>query len=173
MHLFMRVFTGLPWTGGLLKVVEKDDGTMETMFETAPSGKRVALINIPGGGESKFHILYDEQTRTYWLLTNEFTDRMVDFNQWTVNQFKGYDRSRLVLYYSYNCFDWIFAGVVAAGKNRRQSRSYASMAFDGEDLIVLSRTGADNALNGHDTNRITFHRVKDFRSLIDLPYPEE
>ncbi len=173
LHLFMRVFTGLPWTGGLLKVVEKDDGTMETMFETAPSGKRMALINIPGGGESKFHILYDEQTRTYWLLTNEFTDRMVDFNRWSVNQYKGYDRSRLVLYYSYNCFDWIFAGVVAAGKTRRQSRSYASMAFDGEDLMVLSRTGADNALNGHDTNRVTFHRVKDFRSLIDLPYPEE
>lgn len=173
LHLFMRVYSGLPWTGGILKVIEKDDGSMETAFETAPSGKRMTLINIPGGGESKFHILYDDKTRTYWLLTNEFTDRMVNFNNWEINQYKGYDRSRLVLYYSYNCFDWVFAGVVAAGKTRRQSRSYASMAFDGEDLIVLSRTGVDGAINGHDTNRITFHRVNDFRSLIDIDFPEE
>lgn len=173
LHLFMRTFTGLPWTGAIAKVVEKDDGSMETMFETAPSGKRMLLTHIPGGGESKFHILYDENTRTYWLLTTEFTDRMVNFDNWQPNQHKGYDRSRLVLYYSYNCFDWLFAGVVAAGKTRRQARSYASMAFDGDDLIVLSRTGVDGAINGHDTNLITFHRVKDFRSLIDIDYPEE
>lgn len=173
LHLFMRSFTGLPWTGALLKVIEKDDGSMETMFETAPSGKRMTFINIPGGGESKFHILYDEKTRTYWLLTNQFTDRMVDLDKWTYNQRHGYDRSRLALYYSYNCFDWLFAGVVTAGKTRRQARSYASMAFDGDDLIVLSRTGVDGAINGHDTNCITFHRVKDFRSLIDIDFPEE
>ena len=172
LHLFMRAFTGLPWTGALAKVIEKDDGSMETMFETAPSGKRMTFINISGGGESKFHILYDDKTRTYWLLTNEFTDRMVDFNNWTHNQRHGYDRSRLVLYYSYNCFDWIFAGVVTSGKTRRQSRSYASMAFDNNDLIMLLRTGSEEAFNGHDTNLITFHRIKDYRSLIDMDYPE-
>lgn len=62
---------------------------------------------------------------------------------------------------------------MTAGKTHRQARSYASMAFDGDDLIVLSRTGVDGAINGHDTNCITFHRVKDFRSLIDIDFPEE
>ena len=166
-HLFMRSWTGLAWTGAMAKVIEKEDGSMETMFETAPSGKRMVFINIPGGGQSKFHIVYDEQTRTYWLLSNQFIDSMVDFNRMTPNERKGYDRSRLVLHYSYNCFDWIFAGVVAAGSNLREARSYASMQIDGEDLIILSRTGDANSLNGHDTNQITFHRVKDFRSLID------
>lgn len=73
-----------------------------------------------------------------------------------------------MLYYSVNCFDWLYAGMVAAGKTPLESRSYASMAYDGDDLLVLSRSGDEKILNGHDNNLITFHRVKDFRSLIDL-----
>lgn len=166
-HLFMRGWTGLPWTGALAKVVERDDGSMETLFETAPSGKRMVFINIPGGGHSKFHMLYDEQTRTYWLLTNQCVDSMVDVRQMTHDQRSGYDRSRLVLYYSFNCFDWLYAGVVAAGHSLREARSYASMVFDGDDLLILSRSGDANALSGHDTNKITFHRVMQYRLLID------
>ena len=106
-HLFARCYTGLPWTGALCKVVENEDGSMHTMFETAPSGKRMFYVNIPGGGYSKFHMLYDEESRTYWLLTNEFTDSMNKMDTIPDNKRSGYDRSRLVLYYSYNCFDWL------------------------------------------------------------------
>ena len=167
-HLFMRTSTGRPWVGAILKVVEKEDGTMETMFETAPSGKRMIFTHIPGGGESKFHIIYDEKTKTYWLLTNQFMNSMLDLNKLTSRQAHGYDRSRLVLYYSYNCFDWLFAGVVSTGKTLLESRSYASMAIEEDDLLVLSRSGDEHAKNGHDNNMITFHRIKDFRSLIDV-----
>ena len=166
-HLFMRTSTGHSWTGAILKVVEKEDGSMETLFEHAPSGKRMVFTHIPGGGCSKFHLLFDDKTRTYWLLTNQFTDSMADQRRMSANESAGYDRSRLALYYSYNCFDWLFAGIVACGKTRRQARSYASMVMDGEDLLVLSRSGDENALNGHETNMITFHRVRDFRALID------
>ena len=165
-HLIMRACTGLPWTGAMLKVVEKDDGSMETMFETAPSGKRMVFINLPGA-QSKFHILYDEKTKTYWLISNQFSDSMVDFNTVKESDRKGYGRNRLVLHYSYNCFDWLFAGVVAAGKSFKESRSYASMLFDGDDILVLSRTGDQNSYSGHDTNLITLHRIKNFRDLID------
>lgn len=166
-HLFMRTWTGLAWTGAVIKVVEQDDGSMVTQFECAPSGKRLLYTPIPGGGQSKFHILYDKKTKTYWLLSNQFVDSMVNMDQMTRHQQRGYDRSRLVLHYSYNCFDWIFAGVVAAGNTLRQARSYASMAIDCEDLAILCRTGDEYALSGHDTNIISFHRVRDFRKLID------
>jgi hypothetical protein len=166
-HLFLRTSAGRPWLGAILKVVEKSDGTMETMFETAPSGKRMIFIHIPGGGESKFHIIYDKITKTYWLITNQFINSMLDINKLTTRQAHGYDRSRLVLYYSYNCFDWMFAGVVTTGKTLYESRSYASIAIEGNDLLVLSRSGDEKARNGHDTNMITFHRVRDFRSLVD------
>lgn len=125
------------------------------------------FVNIPGGGQSKFHLLYDEQMHVYWLLTNQFVDSMVNFHQMDPVERHGYDRSRLALYYSYNCFDWLFAGIVSAGKNLSQSRSYASMAFDGEDLVILSRSGDEHAKNGHDTNLVTFHRVHNFRALVD------
>ena len=166
-HLFCRTSTGLTWPGAMIKVVEKEDGTMETTFEYAPSGKRILFVPIPGGGDSKFHILFDEKTRIYWLLSNQFTDSMADFNRMSQVERHGYDRSRLVLHYSYNCFDWLFAGVVATGRTLRESRSYASMAIDGDDLLILSRSCDEKAKNGHDNDLITFHRVKAFRSLAD------
>lgn len=167
-HLFARTWSGGPaWMGALLKVVENDDGTMTTMFETTPSGKRLVFIPIPGGGWSKFHIRYDEPTKTYWLLTNDFPNSMVNLNQKGDDERNGYGRNRLVLYYSYNCFDWLFAGVVATGQTPQQSRSYAYMEPDGEDLLIASRSGDERVFNGHETNVITFHRVKNFRDLID------
>lgn len=168
LHLFARTWSGGPaWTGALLKVVENDDGTMTTMFETAPTGKKLVFINIPGGGWSKFHMLYDDKSRTYWLLTNEFTNTMLNLNNLGNDERNGIGRNRLVLYYSYNCFDWIFGGVVATGKTPQQSRSYAQMQIDGDNLLIVSRSGDENVFNGHETNAITFHTVENFRDLID------
>lgn len=168
LHLFARTWSGGPaWMGALLKVVENDDGTMTTMFETAPSGKKLVFIPIPGGGWSKFHMMYDEPTKTYWLLTNEFPNSMVNLNKMDDDYRNGYGRNRLVLYYSYNCFDWLFGGVVATGKTPLQSRSYAYMEPDGDDLLIASRSGDEQVFNGHETNLISLHRVKNFRELID------
>ena len=36
----------------------------------------------------------------------------------------------------------------------------------GDDLIILSRSGDKDALSAHNTNMITVHKVKNFRSLI-------
>lgn len=173
-HIFMRCFTGgLPWTGAIAKVVEHPDGTMETMLEHAPSGKEMVFTCIPGGGLSKFHILYDAPTQTYWLLTSLFTDSYRRMETLPQADRHGYDRSALALYYSHNCFDWLPVGIVTTGgeeggRKGTHARSYASMAIAGDDLLVLSRSGDARTKNGHDTNMITFHRVRDFRSLIDL-----
>ena len=43
---------------------------------------------------------------------------------------------------------------------------YPDWQFDGEDIICLVRTAYDGAHNFHDSNRITFHRIKNFRRLI-------
>ena len=44
---------------------------------------------------------------------------------------------------------------------------YPDWEFDGDDIYYLLRTAYDGADNYHDANRITFHRVKDFRKLSD------
>jgi hypothetical protein len=52
------------------------------------------------------------------------------------------------------------------GDTPKEARSYPSMVFDNNDIILAVRTGDKGTLNGHDTNKISFHRVKDFRNLI-------
>ena len=62
--------------------------------------------------------------------------------------------------------DWCFAGVVAIGESAKESRHYAAMDFDGDDLVILSRSGDKDAHSAHEGNMITFHRVKNFRDLV-------
>ena len=44
---------------------------------------------------------------------------------------------------------------------------YAGWQFAGANIPYVLRTAYDGAHNYHDSNRITFHRVKDFRNLTD------
>ena len=76
------------------------------------------------------------------------------------------ERDRLQLSFSKNMVDWCFAGLVAKGNSEKQSRHYACMAIDGEDLVLVSRSGDENTHSAHNTNLSTFHRIKDFRSLV-------
>ncbi|MEI6578928.1 MAG: hypothetical protein WCN92_05625, partial [Eubacteriales bacterium] len=43
---------------------------------------------------------------------------------------------------------------------------YIDFAFDKDDIIFLSRTAFNEAASFHDSNYITFHRVKNFRSMV-------
>ena len=40
---------------------------------------------------------------------------------------------------------------------------YADWQFDGDDIVCLVRTAYAGAHNFHDSNRITFHRIRNFR----------
>ena len=76
------------------------------------------------------------------------------------------ERDRLALHFSTNMVDWCFAGLVAKSGHSRQARHYASMDIDGDDLVILSRSGDENAASAHNGNMITLHRVKNFRDLV-------
>ena len=75
------------------------------------------------------------------------------------------ERHRLVLHFSRNCMDGCFAGIIDMTDDPRQSRSYPTMTTDGDDLLVLARSGDEKARNAHDGNILTLHRIPDFRSL--------
>ncbi len=166
-HVFMRTLTGMTNYGAVCKVVENENGTMTTMLETAPSGKKILYLPMPGG-HNRFHLLYDTQTKTYWLLSNQTTDSMTKAEFLASDRHDlGYgERNRLVLHFSKNMVDWCFAGLVAIGETQKEARSYAAMDFDGEDIVILSRSGDPDSHTAHETNMITFHRVKNFRELI-------
>ena len=116
----------------------------------------------------RFHILYDDKTKLFWLLSTQATDSMTRAEKLDKERFNlPYDeRQRMVLHFSKNLVDWCFAGLVAKGDSPKQARHYACMDIDGDDLIILSRSGDADAKSAHDGNIITFHRVKNFRDLV-------
>ena len=166
-HLFMRANTGGSGFAAMAKVTEADDGTMKTSLEVAPSGLKMLFIPFPGG-QMRFHVLWDEKTRLYWLLSTQATDTMCRHDMMPKGRYNlPYDeRQRLQLSFSKNMMDWCFAGFVAAGKSVVESRHYAAMAFDGDDLVLVSRSGDEQAASPHNGDMITFHRVTNFRSLV-------
>jgi hypothetical protein len=167
LHLIARAHVGIAGYACLLQVVERKDGTMATDFVYAPSGKKQFFIPLPGG-QMKFHIVYDDRMKLYWLLSSQATDSTIRPDRMPPDRFGMPDseRQRLVLHFSRNCYDWIFAGVVAQVDHPRASRHYAAMDIQGDDLVILSRSGDENAQSAHNGNIITFHRVKDFRGLV-------
>ena len=170
-HLWMRAHTGGTGYACIAKVVEQGEeagtGAMITMLETAPSGKTMLYVPCPGG-QMKFHVLYDEATRLYWLLSTQATGSMTKPERLPENRYNlpNNERRRLQLHFSKNMVDWCFAGLVAVGPVEQASRHYASMEIDGNDLVILSRSGDERAKSPHDGNLVTVHRLKAFRDLV-------
>ncbi len=166
-HLWARAHTGGTGYAAIAKVVENDDGSMTTSLESVPSGKKMLFVPCPGG-QMRFHVLYDEPTKLFWLLSSQATDSMTRAERLPADRFNlpNNERHRLQLHFSKNMIDWCFAGMVAVGGSPRESRHYASLIVDGDDLCVLSRSGDAHAQDAHNGNLITFHRVKNFRSLV-------
>ncbi|MBP1884849.1 sialidase family protein [Sinorhizobium mexicanum] len=166
-HLFLRTNTGGTGYAALVKVVEQDDGRLFTSLQSTPSGKKALFIPFPGG-HLKFFLHYDDGTQLYWLLSSQATDSMVRLTHMPRARYNlpNNERHRLQLHFSRNCIDWCFAGLVAAGQTERHARNYASMAVDGDDLLVLCRSGDEEGRDPQYTNLITLHRVKEFRKLV-------
>jgi len=167
MYLWMRAHTGTTNFACIAKAVEDADHNITVMPAEAPSGKAMLYVPCPGG-HLKFHILYDEESKLYWLVSNQSTDSMTRPERLGDDRYglPDNERHRLVLHFSKNCIDWCFAGVIDQTDDPRQARSYASMAFDSDDLLVLSRSGDEEARNAHDGNLLLLHRVEDFRDLV-------
>jgi hypothetical protein len=166
-HLWARAQTGGTGYAAVAKVVENEDGTMTTSLEHVPSGKTALYMPCPGG-QMRFHVLYDETTKLFWLLSSQATDSMTRADRLPANRFSlpNNERHRLQLHFSKNMVDWCFAGLVATGATPGEARHYASMVIDGDNLCVLSRSGDSRAKSAHDGNLITFHTVRDFRKLV-------
>ncbi|MDH7570776.1 MAG: exo-alpha-sialidase, partial [Armatimonadota bacterium] len=127
----------------------------------------VLYVPCPGG-HLKFHILWDEPSRLFWLVSSQATDSMTRPDRLPATRYNlpNNERHRLALHFSRNCIDWCFAGMVAVGKSPKEARNYASMVVDGDDLHILSRSGDARAKSAHDGNLITFHTVQRFRELV-------
>lgn len=166
-HLWMRAHTGTTNLACIAKAVEAEDGSITVSLEQAPSGEPILYVPCPGG-QMKFHILYDDKSGLFWLLSTQATDSMTRPDRLADDRYNlpNNERHRLVLHFSKNCIDWCFAARVVDTGAHGQGRHYASMAVDGDDLHVLARSGDHRAKSAHDGNLITFHTVQNFRALV-------
>lgn len=121
------------------------------------------FITLPGG-MSKFVIRKDEETGLFIMLTNNNT-----------NPSYPAQRNKLSMYYSVNLRDWVHAKTLMEDLRdvsfdesvKSTGFQYPDWQFDGEDIIYLSRTAYDGAQNYHNSNRITFGRLRNFRKHIN------
>lgn len=166
-HLWMRANTGMTNYAAIAQVRENDDGSMTTSLVKSPAGTPMLYALCPGG-QMRFHVLWDEQTKLFWLLGSQSTDSTIRPDRMPKERWglPDNERHRLVLHFSKNMIDWCFAGLVAKGHTPKESRHYAAMCIDGDDLCIVSRSGDEKAHSAHNGNLITFHRVPNFRSLV-------
>jgi hypothetical protein len=121
------------------------------------------FIDFPGG-MTKFTIRRDPVTGLYITLSNPNTNPSLG----------AYQRNRLVLCTSTDLCNWHEKMVLIeddSDLDEVQSRKltgfqYVDWQFDGDDIIYLVRTSYNSANNFHDSNRITYHNLKDFRKMI-------
>ncbi|MCX6955224.1 MAG: sialidase family protein [Verrucomicrobia bacterium] len=129
------------------------------------------------GSESKFTIRLDPQTRRYWSLGSKITN-LSSGTDWTHSP--HHQRNVMALTSSADLREWrehyrllsYAAGSAVVKEGSRVGFQYADWQFDGDDLIAVCRTAWGGA-NYHDANVITFHRLKNFRSLTPADSPPD
>ncbi|MBR6569675.1 MAG: hypothetical protein IKK75_04410 [Clostridia bacterium] len=130
---------------------------LERVDADAPMKLR-RIVDCPVGSNSKFQLRRDPVTGVYLAVGSEVVDPS------TPRQ-----RTVLSLCISRDFETW---KVVHRLIDRREADpqkegfQYVDWQFDGDDLIVACRTAVNGAHNFHDSNCITFHRVKNFRQWL-------
>lgn len=110
------------------------------------------------GGMSKFQVRRDGKTGWYAALVNRVADDSTPAQ-----------RNILSLAVSENLFDWkIAADLIDASAEDPElvGFQYPDFLMKGDDLLYVSRTAWNGAVNFHDSNHITFHRLPDFRQYF-------
>lgn len=141
--------------GALVNILRTMRVGVSLQMSVAPDPERVmhspvVLNDFPLSAVSKFEIKRDPQSKAYVALGNDCR----------------YKRKRLVMAVSDDLRDWRIACEIADARETDNAFSYPDFIFSGNDILLLSRTAYNGAKNNHDTNMITFHRIKDFRRYL-------
>lgn len=165
-HIVMRSHVGCSGYCCIMRAVVEED-RIRILPQENPSGRKVVFLPMPGG-HNRFHVLWDEPSKLFWLVSVQSIDSMTRMEKLSANRYNipCDERHRLQLHFSKNLVDWCFAGMLCVGETEKHSRHYTSVAVDGDDLIFVSRTSDENADSAHNTNMSTFHCVKNFRKLV-------
>lgn len=144
------------------KCVPNHDRAVLLKIDTKHPEKQLEFYKVIDfmGGLTKFSIVFDNETKCYLALINRVIDET-----------KPMSRNILSLMKSKDAVCWEFIRDVvdcSAYENavEKIGMQYPDLIIDDEDLIWVQRTAMNNATNYHDSNYITFHRMKAFRRYI-------
>ena len=165
---------GVCWLEG--NAVAGPDGRMMDVLRV-DNIEKAALVRLEGGrlvwkemvafpgGAKKFTIRWDRKSKRYWTLSNP---ALPEYPQSATKPASV--RNTLVLMSSPDLRSWkVERRVLHHPDPLVHAFQYVDWQFDGEDIIVASRTAweddADGAHSYHDANFLTFHRVERFREV--------
>jgi hypothetical protein len=158
----------LRWELGALARVSADGREVE--FDPARD-----WVHLPGS-QSKFTVRHDPVSGRYWSLVQKITNPHTGYG-WQDSPY--HQRNVLMLISSADLRTWTEEAIVLRYREGRMFQAlspvgfqYADWVFDGDDLAVAVRTGW-GAVNYHDANYITYHRVSDFRRARERPPPPD
>ena len=115
-------------------------------------------IHLPGN-HSKFTIKRDEKTSLYFAIISRILDRTCAGN-----------RNLLSLMASRDLETWDVVCDLIDRRNddpKMTGFQYVDWMIEGDDLLFLCRTAINQPHNYHDANYQTFHRVKNFRDMLE------
>jgi len=153
-------------------IVVLPDGKMRNCLRTMIAGKSLLLrideqdpeaplsfdrvmLDFPLSAVSKFHILHDPTTGYYIAIGNEYNPEL---------GISG--RSVMSMAISSDFLQWQVVHRILDGRSTGAVFSYPTWIFDGDNILIASRTAYNGAKNGHDTNLITFHRLLNYRQYL-------
>lgn len=124
------------------------------------------FIPFPGGSK-KFTIRYDPLSQCYWVLSNHIPDTLMESYR---GQNPSLIRNTLTLAWAPDLRNWeVSHTILHHPEASRYGFQYADWQFDGDDIVLVCRTAhyddTGGAVRSHDTNYLTFHRIRQFRKL--------
>ena len=159
----------LPDNSGLVNLMRFHTvtGRNAAILQIADEGRKLSfdysngIIPFPGG-HAKFTIRRDPVSGLYYTVSN------------VVDCIYAYMRNRLAPSWSADLRTWFTCPDIMyddSGLKDKMSKDltgfmYPDWQFDGDDVVITVRVAYRGAPNFHDSNRIWFKRIKDFRKTI-------
>jgi hypothetical protein len=151
----------------ILRVASKNYPERAAIIRISDDGKQATFdatndfIEFPGGAK-KFTIRFDSQSKRYWSLANSVPKKFQSTDP-------DHARNTLALVSSADCRNWRVEKVLFQNpETKKHGYQYVDWLFEGDDLIAVIRVAHDDDFGGansyHNSNYITFLRVKNFRN---------
>lgn len=136
---------------------------------------KTGFIHFPGS-QSKYTIRFDPRSKRYWALVQIITNQH-EGRDWATSPI--HQRNVTMLTSSADLRTWREETIVlrwregqTLSSSDRVAWQYFDWQFDGDDIVAVSRTSWGGQ-NYHNANLMTFHRVKNFRTLTMADSPPD